>query len=286
MRIVDSLRANVLTAVLRKSEMRNIMAGIRSLSIAIIVIGGIAGVIAFGEPVQAESLTVAAAHSLKGAFQDIVPMFEKEYGVTVRVVYGPSQMLRRQIEQGAQIDVFLPEGVEEVEKLYRKGLTLNGGPRIYAQTSLVLIMSTASPLTPISLRDVPSRRASRMALGDPRTSALGEITAKALTELDYKSRYHILHAQHTDDIVNLVHTGLADAGIVYRVDAINNGQVRIIDEAPAGRQTPVQFGQAVVWTCRKESLSVAEEFFNFILSPRIQKLLLKYGFDSVSSTNG
>jgi molybdate transport system substrate-binding protein len=86
--------------------------------------------------------------------------------------------------------------------------------------------------------------------------------------------------------VNLVHTGLADAGIVYRVDAINNGQVRIIDEAPAGRQTPVQFGQAVVWTCRKESLSVAEEFFNFILSPRIQKLLLKYGFDSVSSTNG
>jgi molybdate transport system substrate-binding protein len=71
--------------------------------------------------------------------------------------------------------------------------------------------------------------------------------------------------------------------IIYRVDAINSGQVRIIDEAPAGRQTPVQFGKAVVWTCRNSSLNAAEEFFAFITSPRVQKLLLTYGFDSVAS---
>jgi hypothetical protein len=59
-------------------------------------------------------------------------------------------------------------------------------------------------------------------------------------------------------------------GIVYRVDAINNGQVWIIDEAPAGTDTPVQFGQAVVWICWKASLGVAEEFSDFIMSPRIQ----------------
>jgi len=248
-----------------------------------IALASIAGVVSTVNPVQAETLTVAAAHSLKGAFQDIVPLFEKEYGVTVQVVYGPSQTLRRQIEKGEPIDVFLPEGVEEVKKLQKKGLTLNGGLGIYAQTSLVLVMATASSLTSISFRDVLPDRPTRMALGDPRTSALGEITAKALTKLDYKSRYHLLHAQHTEDIVNLLHAGVADVGIVYRVDAINSGQVRIIDEAPAGRQTPVQFGQAVVWTCRDESLSAAEKFFDFIMSPRIQKLLLKYGFDSVPS---
>lgn len=60
MRILDSLRAKVLTPVLIKSEMRNIMAGIRRFSIAIIVLGGLAGVIAFGEPVQAETLTAGA----------------------------------------------------------------------------------------------------------------------------------------------------------------------------------------------------------------------------------
>ena len=261
------------------------MTRIRKFSMAMVVVSGLAGVVATGDRVQAETLTVAAAHSLKGAFQDIVPMFEKEYGVTVQVVYGPSQTLRRQIEQGAPIDVFLPESFEEVEKLHKKGLTLNGGPRIFAQTSLVLVMATASPATSISFREVFPDRAIRIALVDPTTSALGEITARALTKQDpaYKNRSHLLHAQHSDAVVNLVRTGEAEVGIVYRVDAINSGQVRIIDEAPAGRHTPVQFGEAVVWTCRDASLPVAEEFFDFIMSPRIQKLLLKYGFDSAPS---
>lgn len=262
------------------------MAGIRTFSIATALVCGLASVVATGERVQAETLTVAAAHSLKGAFQDIVPMFEKEYGVTVQVVYGPSQTLRRQIEQGAPIDVFLPESFEEVEKLHKKGLTLNGGPRIFAQTSLVLVMATASPATSISFREVYPDRAIRIALVDPKTSALGEITAKALAKLDpaYKNRSHLLHVQHSDEVVNLVRTGEAEVGIVYRVDAITSGQVRVVDETPAGRYTPVQFGEAVVWTCRNDSLAVAEEFFNFIMSPRVQKLMLKYGFDSVSST--
>jgi len=261
------------------------MAGIVKLSVAVAVLSGLAGFLGTGECVQAENLTIGAAHSLRPAFEEIVPMFEREYGATVRVEYGPSQTLRRQIEKGAPIDVFLPEAIEEVEKLHKKGLTLNGGPRIYAQTSLVLIMSAASQATSISFRDGLPNRATRIALGVPRTSALGQNTAWAFTKLDpaYTNRPQILYGEHTDAIVNLVQTGKADVGVVYRVDAINNGQVRIIDETPTGTYTPVQFGEAVVSTCREASLSVASEFLDFMMSPRIQKLLLKYGFDPVSS---
>jgi len=258
------------------------MREIRNFSIAMAVVGGFAGVLATGECVQAENLTIGAAHSLKPAFKEIVPMFEREYGATVHVVYGPSQTLRRQIEKGAPIDVFLPEAIEEVEKLHKKGLTL-GGPRIYAHTSLVLVMSATSQATSISFRDVLPNRTTRIALGVPKTSALGQNTAWAFTKLDpaYKNRSQILYGQHSDEIVNLVHTGKADVGVVYRVDAINNGQVRIIDEIPTGAYTPVQFGEAVVSTCREASLGVAGEFLDFMMSSRIQKLLLKYGFDSV-----
>jgi molybdate transport system substrate-binding protein len=41
------------------------------------------------------------------------------------------------------------------------------------------------------------------------------------------------------------------------------------------------FGQAVVSTCREASRQAAQQFTNFMMSPRIQKLLLKYGFDAV-----
>ncbi len=261
---------------------------IERFSRTVVVVGGFLAAVAASGPAQAQGdskhLSIGAALSLKPAFQEIVPLFEREYGATVDVVYGPSQTLRRQIEQGAPIDVFLPAAAEEAEKLQKKGLTLNGGVRIYAQTSLVLVMPTDSRTLAVSFSDVLSNRATRIALGDPRTSGLGAITARALTQFDpaYRSRSRLLYAQHSEEILNRLHTGEADVGLVYRVDAINNGHVRIIDETPAGIYKTVRFGQAVVWTCREQSRGIAEEFFNFIVSPRIQKLLLKYGFDPVS----
>ncbi len=259
------------------------MTGLRRFSVAMAIMVGLAGTLATGQSAQAESLTIGAAHSLTGAFQEILLMFEREYGATVHVVYGPPQTLRRQIEKGAQIDVLLSAG-EEIEKLQKKGLTLNGGLRVFAQTSLVLVMSATSHATQISFHDALSNQGTRIALGDHETSTVGLTTTRVLKKLDpaYRDRFHLIHAQDNEEIVNLVSTGQADVGIVYRVDAIHNsGRVRIIDETPAGTYTRVQFGQAVVWTCRDEARHVAEEFFNFIASPRIQKLLLKYGFDPV-----
>lgn len=262
------------------------MKGFRKFTIAIAFLTGLASMIGTAEGLRAETLTVAATPSLRPAFQEIVLMFEREYGASVRVVYGPSQALRQKIEKGAPIDVFLPASAEEVFKLQRKGLVVNGGPRIYAQTSLVLVTSATSPALSASLRDELPNARTRLALADPRVSDLGAITSRAMTKLDpaYHTRFNVRYAHHGEGILALVRSGEADMGIVYRVDAINSGQVRIMDEAPVGTQTPVLFGEAVVWTCREESLKAAEAFFDFIASPRIQKLLLKYGFDPVPST--
>ncbi len=235
-------------------------------------------------PAKAEPLAVGAPPSLRSALSEILPMFEREYGASVRVVYGPSKTLSRQIEHGAPIDVFLAAGVAEVAALYQKGLTLNGAPRIYAQTSLVLVMSSDSSATLVSFHDgLPDRR-TRIALGDPASSSLGVVTHRALSTVTppYKGRYQILHAPHSEDVVNLIHTGKADVGLVFRIDAINSGSILISDETPAGMHVPVQFSQAVVSTCRDDNRELAAHFSDFLMSTRIQKLLLQYGFDSVS----
>lgn len=257
--------------------------GIQNVRTAVLAASiGLASILAGECPALADTLTIGAGHSLKPAFQEIIPMFEREYGAAIQVVYGPSQTLRRHIEQGDSVDVFLSASVDEIEKLRKKGL-IRSRTRIYAQTSLVLVMSSASFATPISFHDGLPNRRTRIALGDPNTSALGQITARVLATFDpaYRSSSNLLYGEHSDEVMNLVETGKADAGIIYRVDAIGSGRMRIIDEVPPGRHTPVQFGEAVVSTCREASCAVAEEFLDFMTSPRIQKLLLKYGFDAV-----
>jgi molybdate transport system substrate-binding protein len=255
----------------------------RAFKFVIAALAGILGIISTCELVQAETLTVGAPPSLRPAFSEILPMFEREYRAAVNIMYTPSKTLLRQIEKGAPIDVFLSAGSEEVEYLHKKRLTLNGRPRIYAQTSLVLVMSSDSQATHISLRDALSNRSPRIALGDPQTSSLGDVTARALSKIypTYKNRPNILYAPHSEDVMNLIRTGKAEVGLVYRVDSINSGHVRISDEDPLGMFLPVQFGQAVVSTCRASLRSVADQFSDFLMTPRIQKLLVKYGFDSI-----
>ena len=254
----------------------------RRLKIGMATIVGLAAIVETCVPVLAEPMTVGAPPSLRPALTEILPLFEREYDAPVHVVYTPSKLLMREVENGAPIDVFLGAGIDEAERLYKKGLTLNGRPRIYAKTSLVLVMSSDSSVPLISLPDALRNHAIRIALGDPQTSSLGEITARALTKLlpTYKSLSNILYAPHSEDIIHLVHTGKADVGLVYRIDTINSGQVRISDETPMDTHLPVQFGQAVAATCRASLRSVAEKFSNFLMTPRIQKLLIKYGFDS------
>lgn len=261
------------------------MRGFRNGRAAVLIVG-IATIFTISEgPAMADPLTIGAPPSLKGALTKILPMFEQEQGAAVQVVYQPSKTLRQQIEQGAAIDVFLAAGTADVEHLRGKGLLLNGGHRIYAQTSLVLVMPSDSPTTLVSFHDALPNRATRIALGDPRTSSLGEVTDQMLTKLGpaYRRHAHVLYAPHSGDIMQLLQTGKADVGLVYRIDTIHNGQVRISDETPLGTYVPVQFGQAVVSTCREGLRPVAERFSDFLMSPRIQKLLLQHGFEPVSA---
>ena len=253
------------------------------LKVLIITSMALTAVVGTWKPIQAESLTVGAPPSLRAALSDILPLFEQEYGAKVHIDYTPSKTLLRQIEKGAPIDVFLSAGIEEVEYLHKKGLTLNGPPRIFVQTSLILMMSADSPAT-MSLQDALHNRTIRIALGDPATSYLGDVTARALTKLypTYKSRPHILYASHTEDIVNLIRAGKADVGLVYRANVINNREVRISDDVPIGREMPIHFGQAVVWTCRTSVRSTADQFSDFLMTTRVQRLLMKYGFDSLN----
>lgn len=122
---------------------------------------------------------------------------------------------------------------------------LNRGPRTYAQMSLVLVMSADSAPTLVSSRDALSSGTSRMPLVDPRTSSLGDTTTRALSTLNpaYKRRAPILPAPRGEDIIHLLQTGKADAGLGSRIDTMNRGQMGMGTEAPIEASETMQSGQ-------------------------------------------
>ncbi|MGQ0812414.1 MAG: molybdate ABC transporter substrate-binding protein [Nitrospiraceae bacterium] len=239
----------------------------------------------YAEP--SETLTVAAANSLKDALRNILPLFEAQHPETsIRVIYGPSQTLRDQIEQGAPVDMFLPSLIEEIEQLEKKGLVINGTKRVYAGTSLVLVTGSTLPTPVTSVSDLRTAAVRRIAIGNPKTSSVGKVAAQFLksNHLDQDLSSRLVYGDHSRAVLDMVVKGEAEVGVVYRTDAVSNAKVRILDTAPAGSHTPVRYGVAVVWT--SSNVSRTNELIEFLLTPRIQALLQEHGFDRVSSEVG
>ncbi|MFO0773909.1 MAG: molybdate ABC transporter substrate-binding protein [Nitrospiraceae bacterium] len=234
--------------------------------------------------VYADTLTVAAANSLRETLRGIMPEFERAHPeISVRVVYGPSQTLRTQIEQGAPIDAFMPSSTEELDHLEGKGLTVRGSTRIYAGTSLVLITSADVPAAVTTLADLEQVPFRRLALGDPQTSAVGKVAAQyiASRNLAPTLRSRILFGEHSRAVLDLVAKGEAELGLVYRTDAVASTKIRVLDTAPPSTHQPVRYGIASVWTAKNLTGSLA--LADFLLTPGIQALLQNYGFDRFHS---
>ncbi len=236
---------------------------------------------------QSETLTIGAANSLRDALRTLLPAFESQHPeLTVRVIYGPSQSLRKQIEEGAPVDVFLPSLAEEIDQLEKKGLIIQGTKRIYAGTSLVLITSPVLPAPVRSIEDLHSVPVRRIAVGDPKTSSVGKVAAQFLkfSKLDPTLKSQYVYGEHSRAVLDLVAKGEAEIGVVYKTDAITDSHVRILDTAPAESHSPIHYGVAIVWTAR--NLSGAGDFIEFLLSSRTQDELKKYGFDQAQDKIG
>ena len=68
--------------------------------------------------------TIAAASDLKFVLDDIAAQYTKDTGQTLRLTYGSSGNLARQLEQGAPFDIFLSADESLVDGLAHKGLTV------------------------------------------------------------------------------------------------------------------------------------------------------------------
>ena len=236
---------------------------------------------------QPETLTIAAANSVKDALRKMLPLFEAEHPhIAVRVIYGPSQTLRKQIEEGAPVDVFLPSLFDEIEQLEKKGLVIQGTKRVYAGTSLVLITGTVLPAPIRSIEDLHTVPVHHIAVGDPKTSSVGKVAAQFLkySKLEPALKSQYVFGEHSRAVLDLVSKGEAEIGVVYRTDAVADDHVRIVDTAPAESHSPVRYGVAVVWTAR--NISGAGDFIEFMLSAPIQAQLKQYGFDQAVSDAG
>lgn len=226
-------------------------------------------------------LRVFAAVSLQQAMDAALRDWAQNGGAAVVVNYAGSQVLARQLEQGAPADVFLSADQRWMDHLVQRGIIRAGSQRLALGNALVLIAprgaaGTVPELKPgvdLSLWLPPGER---IAVCDPAVPA-GHYAQQSLIWLGSWPRLQsrITGADNVRTALLQVARGEAPLGVVYASDARAEPAVRVLAQFPAQAHHPIVYPLAQLAASQHPQ---AGALANHLLSPQAQRIFAEHGF--------
>lgn len=225
---------------------------------------------------QAAEIRVSAAASLTDVLRDLGGVYEKETGGRVVFNFGASNLLARQIEEGAPADVFVSADELRMNQLIERGLVRKRDRHELVRNTLVLVVPTDSTLSLKRPADLRSVR--RLALADPRSVPAGIYAKEYLTRLNLWTRIapKVVPLDNVRAALAVVESGNADAAFVYRTDAMISPRVRVAFAVPLAQGPKIVYPVAVLAEAREPD--EARRFVSFLRSPRAKAKFRRYGF--------
>lgn len=225
---------------------------------------------------QADELFVSAAASLTDAMKDLGARFEKQTGTKVTFNFGASSLLARQIEEGAPADVFISADEAQMNRLARQIAPETRSDLLTNKLVVIVRKDFSGRLG--SLGDLTGPEFTRVAIADPKGVPAGVYAREVLTKtgLWEKIESNIVPAENVRATLAVVEAGNADAGFVYKTDALSSNAVRVAIEAPPEAAPKIVYPMAIL--AKSSHREQAAHFLNFLKSPEATDVFVRFGF--------
>jgi molybdate transport system substrate-binding protein len=231
--------------------------------------------------VRAQELTVFAAASLTDAMKDVSAQWAQAGHQPLRLSFGSSSTLARQIEQGAPANLFASADEKWMDYLADKKLIVPETRKDLLGNDLVLVVPADKPqhvnIGPAFNLVGMLGPNGRVATGDPAHVPVGIYAEQALTKLGIWDAVapHLASTADVRAALLLVERGEAPAGIVYATDAAASKAVMIAGIFPADSHDPVSYPFAVT---KSGDTPDARALMTFLAGPQARAIFVKRGF--------
>ena len=227
---------------------------------------------------HAADLQVFAAASLTDALKEIAPAYEAASGDKLQFNLAGSNALARQIQEGAPADVFLSADEAKMDALEKAGLLVDSSRSSLLSNSLVVVVAADSSLQITAAKDLAGASIKRLALADTKGVPAG-VYAKDYLEKSgvweaVKDR--VVPTENVRAALAAVESGNAEAGIVYKTDALISKQVKVAYEVPVNEGPKISYPVAVIKASKNSA--GAEKFLSYLKSEPALAVFRKYGF--------
>ena len=228
---------------------------------------------------RAEQLTVLAASSLTDAMKEIASLYQKETGNEIRLSFGASSMLERQIEEGVPADVFLSADELKMDALEKAGLLVPGTRHTLLSNTLVIVIPPYSQLRIHSAADLANNNEiKRIAISQPSAVPVGVYSKEYLTKLGLweKVASKVVPTENVRASLAAVESGNVEAGFVYKTDMIISDRVKAAFEIPATEGPKIRYPIAALKG--SHDLEAAKKLVDYLRSEAVLNVFKRYGF--------
>jgi len=230
-------------------------------------------------PTPEEPIVVSAAISLTDALQDIARIYRAQGGGPVRFNFAASNVLSRQIANGAPADIFISADLVQMNLAEKAGAVPSGSSMSYLLTNrLAVVMPRGAGVALADGKGLLAKRIRRIAIGDPAAVPAG---AYAKYYLQHDGLWEALQPKllplsNVRAALAAAESGSVDAAIVYESDAAASPRVELAYVVPAGSVPPIVYPAALTTKCRNRT--AAQRFLIFLRGPEARKIFERFKF--------
>jgi molybdate transport system substrate-binding protein len=233
---------------------------------------------------RAQSITVSAAVSLTEVMQAIAAAYEASGGHRVVLNYAGSNVLARQIINGAPVDVFISADAAQMALVEKAGMVSPGTLSPLVGNQLAIVVRKERAEAPGSAAGLTAASVRRIAIGDPEAVPAGVYARQYLERIGLWQAVQtkLLPSAGVRAALAAVENGAADAGIVYVTDARASAAVRVATVI-AGPDAPSIIYPVCVVTSSKRKASGAA-FVKFLQTPDASRIFRQHGFEPLAAS--
>ena len=230
-------------------------------------------------------LHVAAAVSLTEVLELASRRYEQGTGDRVVLNFAASNVLSRQIEEGAPADVFISADVSQMERLVVRQLVAEDTLAHLLSNQLVVVTPSGRPLPSPPPGGLMDPAVKRIALGDPAAVPAGVYARRWLERLDLWTRLEsrVVPSGSVRAALAAVEAGNADAALVYLTDARSTAAVEVAYVVPIEQVPPIVYPAAVL--TRTRAGARARRYLSWLRGPEATPVFTAAGFTRPQSAS-
>ncbi len=229
----------------------------------------------------ASDIKVAAAANLQPVIPELIEVFKKETGITVKTIIGSSGKLVAQVENGAPFDVFMSADMKYPQALYKENLT-TAAPKEYAQGILVLWTLKNMDLSK-GVESINDLQVKKIAIANPQLAPYGREAINAIKFYKFYNdvKRKLVFGESISQTNDFIVSQSADIGFTSKSTVINPNlkEKGVWMEVPAESYRPIAQGVVVLNQAKKNDLAAAEKFYDFLFSSQAKEIFKKYGYN-------